>query len=121
MLQHSDCLLWERFDSADGLTMEAVLEAQSREDPYVNEVFEDVIDYLGIALANIVNLISPRMIVVDGRVFELERNRELLLDAAERNMFLMHRTKTRMTFLEFDPLRGAIGAAAVVVKEYLNG
>lgn len=120
MEEQKDCLLWRLCASAEELTMEMVLQAQNEDDAWVNEVLEDVIDYLGIALANTVNLISPRMVVVDGRIFQIQKNRELLLSAAERNMFLVHRTKTRVTFLPYDPCRGAKGAAAVVVKEYLS-
>lgn len=120
MAAHKDCALWDYCASEAGLTMETVLLAQSREDPWVNEILADVLDYLGIALANIVNLLSPRMVVVDGRIFESEENRKMLLGAAERNMFLVHRAKTKVTFLPYDPWRGAVGAAAVVVKEYVD-
>lgn len=120
MTAHRDCALWSSCASEEELTMEKVLLAQSRGDPWVNEILEDVLDYLGIALANIINLISPRMVAVDGRIFTLERNQKLLLQAAERNMFFVHRTKTKVTFLKYDPCRGALGAAAVVVKEYID-
>lgn len=120
MEEHADCLLHEYCAASGELTMEAVLRAQGEGDRYVGEIMEDVIDYLGIALSNIINLISPRMVVVDGRIFELEKNRALLMAAAERNMFLVHKTKTKVTFLPYDPDRGAMGGAAVVIKEFLN-
>lgn len=120
MEENTDCLLRRYCSSPGELTMEAVLQAQSAGDRYVSAVMEDVIDYLGIALSNVVNLISPRMVVVDGRIFELEKNRSLLLTAAERNMFLVHKTTTKVTFLPYDPDRGAMGGAAVVIKEFLN-
>ena len=100
--------------------MDAVIAAQKAGDPYVREIMLDVLDYLGIALANVVNLISPKSVVVDGRIFTLKENRKELLAAAERNMFLVHRSKTKVTFVDYDPLRGAKGAASVVVKEFLN-
>lgn len=120
MRDHADCLLLEYCASPDGLTMEAVLRAQDAGDRYVGEVMEDVIDYLGIALSNIINLISPRMVVIDGRIFELEQNRRLLMTAAQRNMFLVHKTTAKVKFLPYDPDRGAAGGAAVVIKEFLN-
>lgn len=120
MLSTPGCRLHQYCTSADDLTMEAVLTAQQDGDPIVEEILADVLDYLGIALANIINLISPRAVVVDGRIFSLERNREMLLRVAERNMFLVHRSRKKVKFLEFDPLRGAKGAAAVVVKEFIN-
>lgn len=120
MQADENCLLWKYCTAPEHLTMENVLLAQSREDRTVNEIVEDVVDYLGISLANIVNLISPRMVVVDGRLFQLQKNREFLLKASQRNMFLVHREKAKVTFLPYDPYRGAKGAAAVVIKEFLN-
>lgn len=121
MVATDSCLLWKDCSDPRELTMEMVLRAQGAGDSAVAEILEDVIDYLGIALSNIVNLISPRMVVIDGRIFTLEKNRQLLIAAAERNMFLVHRTKTKVTFLDYDPIRGAKGAAAVVIKEFLSG
>lgn len=101
------------------LTMEQVLRAESTGDSEVNLVMEDVLDYLGIALANTVNLVSPRKVLLDGRLFHEKRNQELLLQAVERNMFRVHVGKTRFSFLPYDPERGAKGAAAVVIRELL--
>lgn len=101
------------------LTMEQVLRAESTGDSEVNLVMEDVLDYLGIALANTVNLVSPRKVLLDGRLFHEKRNQELLLQAVARNMFRVHVGKTRFSFLPYDPERGAKGAAAVVIRELL--
>lgn len=114
------CLLWRYCTEPAQLTMETVLQAQDAGDSYVGGILEDVIDYLGIALSNIINLISPRMVVIDGRIFALKQNQNLLMEAAQRNMFLVHKTKTKVKFLPYDPDRGAIGGAAVVIREFLN-
>lgn len=120
MAANRDCLLWNWCPTPEAVTMEWVLQAQEQGDPYVGEIVEDVLDYLGIALANTVNLVSPRMIVVDGRMFNLPQNRELLIRSAERNMFRVHSSRAKLTFLPYDPYRGAKGAAAVVVKSFLS-
>lgn len=114
------CYLWRYCSDPEKLMMEDVLHAQAEGDAAVDEILADVIDYLGIALSNTMNLISPRIVVVDGQMFTSERNRRLLIEASERNMFLVHRTKTKVHFLPYDPSRGAKSAAAVVVKEYLT-
>lgn len=114
-----DTVLHSLCPDPDKLTMEHILQAQDAGDPEVNLAMEDVLDYLGIALANTINLLSPRMVVLDGRLFQLERNRQLLIQTVERNMFQVHVGMTQFFFLPFDPLRGAKGAAAVVVRELL--
>lgn len=101
------------------LTMDQVLEAQRMGDGHANAVMEDVLDYLGIALANTINTISPRIVMLDGHILEVPRNREILLQSVRRNIFRVHAGKTRFTFLPYSPDRGARGAAAVVVRELL--
>ena len=101
------------------LTMDHVLQAQDMGDKVVGAVIDDVIDYLGIALANTINLISPKIVVMDGRMLDTPKNRELMLKAVKKNMFLVHVSRTRFVILPYDPERGARGAAAVVVRELL--
>ena len=114
------CLLWKLCSAPEDLTIDMVLQAQNLGDDYVGDVMQDALDYLGIALANVVNLLSPSMVVIDGRMFALQRNQNYLLRAAERNMFRVQAHKVQFTFLPYDPYRGARAGAAVVIKHYLH-
>lgn len=105
--------------NADNLTIDLVLRAQEMGDEAVNLVMEDTIDYLGIALANIINTISPRLVVLDGHMLEPEANQKMILRAVERNMFRVHANQTKFVFLKYDKNRAARGAAAAVVREFL--
>lgn len=111
--------LWELCDSPERLTMDHVLRAQHMGDREVNLVMEDVLDYLGIALANTISMVSPRLVMLDGHMLDTRQNHAMLMRAVERNMFRVHINKTRFEFLPYDPDRGARGAAAVVVREFL--
>lgn len=102
------------------LNMNHVLMAQEMGDKAVNHVIEDAIEYLGIALANTINLISPKAVVLEGRILSSSRNQTLMLKTVEQYMFHIHSGITDFTFLSYDPDRGARAAAAVVVKEFLN-
>lgn len=112
-------ILRELCEKPEALTMDLVLQAQALGDKEVNLVMEDVLDYLGIALANTINTVSPRAVMLDGHMLDTQSNRALLLRSVERNMFRVHINKTKFTFLPYDPDRGARGAAAVVVREFL--
>ena len=103
------------------LTMDQVLMAQELGDAPVNQVIEDAIEYLGIALANTINLISPRAVVLEGRILSTPKNQSRMLKTVEQYMFHIHSGMTDFTFLPSDPDRGARAAAAVVVKEFLSG
>ena len=102
------------------LTMDHVLQAQEQGDAATNEIVTDAIDYLAIALANTINLISPREVVIDARMLETPTNQALMLRAVERNMFRIHVGLTKFRFLPYDPDRGARAAASVVVQSFLN-
>ncbi len=103
----------------EDLTMDQVLQAQELGDQEVNLVMEDVLDYLGIALANTINTISPRTVMLDGHMLDSKRNQECVLRAVERNMFRVHAGKIRFIFRPYDPDGGARGAASVVIRERL--
>jgi len=102
------------------LTMEQVLMAQEIGDQAVGHIIEDAIEYLGIALANTINLISPRAVALEGRIFSTPKNQERMLRTVEQYMFHIHSGMIDFTFLPYDPDRGARAAAAVVVKEFLS-
>ena len=89
-------------------------------DKAVSQVIEDAIEYLGIALANTINLISPRSVVLEGRILSTPTNQERMLRIVDQYMFHIHSGMTDFTFLPYDPDRGARAAASVVVKEFLG-
>ncbi len=102
------------------LTMDQVLAAQEMGDGAVAHVIEDAIEYLGIALANTINLISPRAVVLEGRILSTPQNQTQMIRVVEQYMFHIHSGNINFTFLPYDPDRGARAAAAVVVKEFLG-
>lgn len=112
-------VLRELCENPEELNIFHVLQAQDQGDLAVNEVMEDVLDYLGIALANTINTISPRAVMLDGHILDSLRNQRLLLRAVERNMFRVHVGKIQFQFLHYSPDNGARGAAAVVARELL--
>lgn len=115
----SPTILRELCPNPEALTIDHVLRAQELGDAEVNLVMEDVLDYLGIALANTINTISPRTVMLDGHILDTPRNRALLLRSVERNMFRVHVGKINFVFLPYSPDGGARGAAAVVIREFL--
>ena len=106
-------------EDPERLTMEQVLQAQRLQDAAVNLVVEDALDYLGIALANTINTVSPRMVMLDGHMLAPEQNRSTLLRSVQRNMFRVHVGRTNFLFVPYSLDRGAEGAAAVVVRDFL--
>ena len=106
-------------ENPEELNMEQVLRAQQLGDEAVKLVMEDALDYLGIALANTINTVSPRTVMLDGHMLATEQNQSALLRSVQRNMFRVHVGRTKFVFLPYSPDRGAEGAAAVVVRDFL--
>jgi predicted NBD/HSP70 family sugar kinase len=102
------------------LTMDQVLKAQEMGDMAVGNIIADAIEYLGIALANTINLISPRAVVLEGRILSTPKNQARMLQTVEQYMFNIHSGMIDFAFLPHDLNRGARAAAAVVVKEFLG-
>lgn len=113
-------LLRDLCPDAELLNMDHVLTAQELGDREVNAVIEDAIEYLGIALANTINLISPRAVVLEGRILSTPNNQTMMLRTVEQYMFHIHAGMIDFTFIPCDQDRGARAAAAVVAKEFLS-
>ena len=120
MATDTPTILKELYKDPQSLTMEQVLMAQEMGDLAVGHIIEDAIESLGIALANTIYLISPRAVVLEGRILSTPKNQERMLRTVEQYMFHIHSGMIDFTFLPYDPSRGARAAAAVVVKEFLS-
>lgn len=108
-------------DEKGRMEFEDIMESQKKGEPDVQKIMEDVMDCLGIALANVVNLINPGFVVVDGRVMCEQRNRDRLLDTAKSKFFGLNGEEVNVFFQPYDPYWGAKGAAYYVISRlFLN-
>ena len=103
------------------LEMAQVLQAQQQGDQDVEQILAQAIRYLGIALANTANLLSPPLVLVDGYLMQHRPNRELLRHTVARYLYGLNSDEVRLEFLPFDPDRGARGAAGRIVKQLWLG
>jgi glucokinase len=93
----------------------AMAEKAFRGDVLAQKAFDEFGDILGVALANIVNLIDPEIIVIGGGVIEsselfLSRVRKTMKDLVEST----ESKKIKVVKSKLGPLSGAIGAALLV-------
>lgn len=111
-------LLAERTNGVLGqITLALVLEAAAAGDPVALETLTEAATYLGIALANVVNLVNPRVVVIGGPIASIG---EAFLDPVRREVRrralgdALHNLEIVPSVLGDDA--GAIGAAALVLE-----
>lgn len=109
-------ILKQLIDASGRFGMKQVLEAQLKKEKNVCRVLEETIEYLGIALANVVNFINPGFVVVDGYIMKNEENRTLLKDAAVSKFFGLNEEEVKLVFEPFDHYCGAKGAAYFIIR-----
>lgn len=99
------------------LKMHRILEVQEKGNEEVEGIIDQAIDYLGLALANVVNLINPGYVVVDGCIFLGKRNQDKLISAAKGRFFGLNEEEVMVRFTELDHYRGAKGAGYLVMRK----
>lgn len=70
--------------SADTVTADHVALAARQGDPLARRIWAETGEYLGIGVANVVNILNPRVVVLGGGV--ISRSGDLLLDAVRRTV-----------------------------------
>src|SRR5579883_216924 len=87
-------------------------------DPAVREVMQETADYLGIAVAGLVNLLQPEMVVLGGPVIAALPMLVSAVEAAARRRALSAlASAVRIVPAQLEPWAAAVGAAAVLLSE----
>lgn len=113
-----ETILHELCRKSDALTFPMVLEAQRREDPLVCGIMDQAMFYIGIALANIVDIINPHLVLLSGAVFTNLQNAETVERTLKAHAFLADPESLRVVPVDMGEYAGAIGAAACCLEKY---
>ncbi len=99
------------------ITAETVFRAAEQGDALARALVADVARYLGIAVANLINLLNPQRIILGGSV---GRVGQVLLDPlreeVQRRAMAYPRSAVEITPNDLGPDTGAIGAAVLVLQ-----
>lgn len=118
MRQGIDTMLNDMASSPENVGMKEILAAEECGDELACEVVGKAVVYLGMELANIINFISPPLVIIDGYIMKLKRNRRLILAETKKHLFGMDDQDIEFQFVEFDHFTGAKGAGALAIKKY---
>lgn len=112
------CAVLRKNADMNDLSMKDILVAQKAGDPDVIRIMDNACRSLGVGLANMVNFISPRLVIVDGYIMKNEENRIKLEEALDEYLFGLTRDEVRLEFPAFNRFSGALGAAALAIKRF---
>ncbi len=100
------------------ITAETVYEAVVQGDPYAREVMHDTAKFLGVGLANVINILNPEMLVISGGVTRAgEHLFEPLRAEIRRRAFRVAEQSCRIVPSELQGKAGVVGAVACFKKE----
>ncbi|MDY4510850.1 ROK family glucokinase [Streptococcus hyovaginalis] len=101
-------------DSGDNVTSKDIFEAAQSGDVFANSVVDKVCHYLGLAVANISNLLNPDSVVIGGGVSAAgEFLRSRVEDNFKKYTFPQVRQSTKIKLAELGNDAGIIGAASL--------
>ena len=95
-----------------------VLEAQRQGDSLVCGIMDRAMFYVGIALANIVDIINPHLVLLSGPIFTNPHNAEVVRRTLNQHTFLQEEDALRVMPVDMGEYAGAIGAAASCIEKY---
>jgi len=110
-------------DAPYSVSAKDVVEAMRQGDAYATEIIIQAMHYLGIGMANLVNLFNPEMIVIGGGLSNLG---EMLLDPVRRGIalraFPAAAQQVRVTLAQLGDDVGIVGAAgsAIMLSQIRN-
>lgn len=118
-IQHSRSLLADMLRDGQGTLIERILAAARAGDPATCALLETRARYMGIALANVINILNPEQIVMGGL---FAQGQDLLMPTVEATMreraFAHLGDRVALQVTPFGYQAGVIGAAAVALQQY---
>ena len=102
----------------DQLTLEHILTAQLYGDVAVCQILTQAMEYLGIALANIVSFFNPHLIFLSGPLFRNSENFVTVRNSLHAYAFRSSDEILRLIHMDLGEYGGSVGAAASCIEKY---
>ncbi len=111
-------ILLELAGDVHNVTAETVFEAVVAGDPYATEVINDTAKFLGVGLANVINMLNPEVLVISGGVTRAgDHLFDPLRKEVRRRAFRVAEQACRIVPSGLEGTAGVIGAVACFKKE----
>jgi N-acetylglucosamine repressor len=114
-------LLLESVDNIDDIDLDMIIEASKKGDLLVNRVIEKCARYMGIAMANLINVYSPQMIVLGGKITkECPDYLEIAIEYAKKRKYPLYNKDVVIIPSTFGEEQGAMGGVGLVFQEFFK-
>ena len=100
------------------LGMTELAQAQAQDEKPICEIIDRAVDYLGIALSNVINFMTPNLVIVDARLLSVPENRKRFSDVVSEHLFGLNDGAVRLEYKEPDAFSGCRGAAAFAIRQF---
>lgn len=111
-------LLAELVQQSGHFGMTELLEAQALGEASVCAIIDRAVDYLGIALSNVINFMTPNLVIVDARLLSVDRNRERFAGLVREHLYGLNDREVHLEYKEPDAFSGCRGAAAFAIRQF---
>lgn len=103
----------------NNLSLAKVFELARQGDPLVEDIVEEAIEYLGIGIASLVNILNPEMVVLVGGITnEGEKLLKPIQDIVFQRVMSTHKENLKIVFGKLGEYAGVVGAAALIWSFY---
>ena len=93
------------------------MQAAEAGDGEVREILRNGVRYMGISIANIINLVNSPLVVIDSAVTTLLEMQKYLDEVIQENNYFKEELEVEIDYIAASRYTGALGACAVAVKE----
>lgn len=101
--------------SLESISLKSIFEAARKGDKLTENIVEEAISYLGIAIANITNILNPKMVVlVGGMTNEGDKLLLPLREEVKKRAFYSNYKPLKIVIGKLDGNAGVLGAAALL-------
>lgn len=119
LIREKKLLLKEEKREKELTSIEEVLSLQEEGIIEVDQIVNQAIEYMGLALSHVVNLINPGLVVIDSQIFMREENKKAFKKSARKYFYSLNEDEVKMVFVPYEETRGAKGAAYYIIKKLL--
>ena len=115
-------ILSKKVDDIETINIFMVIEAFYEGDELCSLVIKNSAKYLGLAIADIINLFSPEMIVIGGQIPDMcPEFAQIAIEHAMRRKYPSHNKNVRIITSTYKEEQQAYGGVGVVFHNFFNG